>query len=675
MIGRILSAAFVSTCVSLGCAWGAVKSVHTTDRTDVLNGKAFGKVGPYERIIGKVHFTVDPKIEANKDIADINLAPRNEEGLVEFSADFYVLKPTEPKLGNGTVLFEVSNRGGKGMVGMFSDSPSSRDPREEKDFGDAFLLERGYTLVWLGWQFDVPDQPGLMRLFSPVATGVNGQAITGVVRSEFVSDGPAGGFTLGDRNHIPYQAADPNETEAQLSVRDRCDGARRVIPRAQWRFNDDRGSVTVDGGLAPGKIYEVIYTAKNPALVGLGPTGIRDFLSYLKYGTATAGINSLGDFRYKRILGFGTSQSGRFLRTFLYNGFNADEQRRKVFDGVWAHVAGGGRGSFNHRFAQASRDGHPHMNCAYPTDIFPFTDLPETDSETGSTAGLLDRAQLSSTVPKIFYTNGSYEYWGRSAALIHSSLDGKQDVLMAPSTRAYLLAGTQHGPGAFPPGKGAAEYIANGNDYRWHMRALLVALNDWVAEGKEPPPSQIPMVNKDQLVAVRAVNWPRIPKVRFPLLPQRAWRADYGPDFASKGVVTQDPPKLGNAFAALVPQVDSDGNEISGIRHPMLQAPLGSYTGWNLRTAALGAPEQLYSMVGSTFFFAKTKAERLKTGDPRPSIEERYKGKQDYVEKFTAAARQLAKDGLLLESDLNKVIERGSWFWDVLMAPPRTARQ
>lgn len=674
MLGRILSVTVLSLSLSLNCASGAVKSVHTIERTDVLRGKAFGQAGPYERVTGKVHFTIDPKLEANRGITDIDLAPRNEDGLVEFSADFYVLKPTDPKLGNGSILFEVSNRGGKGMVGMFSDSPSSRDPREEKDFGDAFLLERGFTLVWLGWQFDVPDQPDLMRLFAPIATS-SGQPITGVVRSEFVPDGPAAGFTLGDRNHIPYQVADPNDASAQLSVRDRCDDTRRVIPRAQWRFNEDGGSVTVDGGLTPGKIYEVVYTAKNPPLVGLGPTGIRDFLSYLKYGTPTSSINSLGDFKYKRVLGFGTSQSGRFLRTFLYNGFNADEQRRKVFDGVWAHVAGGGRGSFNHRFAQASRDGHPHMNCAYPTDIFPFTDLPETDGETGLTAGLLDRAQLSSTVPKVFYTNGSYEYWGRSAALIHSSPDGKQDVLMAPSTRAYLLAGTQHGPGAFPPRKGAAEYVANGNDYRWHMRALLISLNDWIAEGKEPPPSQIPLVNKDQLVTVRAVNWPKLPKVRLPQHPQRAWRTDYGPDFAAKGIVTQDPPKLGSPFAALVPQVDSDGNETSGIRHPMLHAPLASYTGWNLRPAQLGAPEQLYSMVGSTFFFARTKAERLKTGDPRPSLEERYKNKQDYVEKFTAAARQLAKDGYLLESDLNKVIERGAWFWDMLMAPAKSARQ
>jgi hypothetical protein len=655
---------FICFCCS---GFAAVKSVRTNDRTDVLGGKRFGASGAYERVTGRVHFTIDPKAPASKVITDIELAPRNEDGSVEFSADFYVLKPTEPKLGNGTVLFEVSNRGGKGMVGMFSDSPSTRDPREEKDFGDAFLLERGYTLVWLGWQFDVPHQPDLLRLFSPVPAE-NGQPILGVVRSEHIPDGPSEGFSLADRNHLPYLVADPADPDAQMTVRDRCEGVRRVIPRAQWKFNGDRGGVTVEGGLTPGKIYEVVYKAKDPALVGLGPTGIRDFLSYLKYGTAAAGINSLGDFKYKRVVGFGTSQSGRFLRAFLYNGFNADEEGRKVFDGVWAHVAGGGRGSFNHRFAQASRDGHPHMNCSYPTDIFPFTDLPETDPETGLTAGLLDKAQLAAVVPKVFYTNGSYEYWGRSAGLIHSSLDGKQDALMSPSTRAYLLAGTQHGPGAFPPRQGAAEYVSNGNDYRWHMRALLVAMNEWLTSGKEPPASQVPQVGKDQLVPVGAVNWPKIPGVKLPTRPQRAWRADYGPDFRAKGIVTQEPPKLGNAFAALVPQVDMDGNETSGIRHPMLVAPLGTYTGWNMRKASQGATDELYSMVGSTFFFAKTKTERLKTGDPRPSLAERYKNKQEYLDKFTAAAKQLAKDGYLLETDLEMVIRRGSWFWDHLMA-------
>jgi len=632
-----------------------------------MYGKEFAS-GAYERITGKVHFVVDPKNPANRIITDIDLAPRNENGLIEFSSDFYVLKPRDPRLGNGTALYEVSNRGRKGMIGMFSDGGSSLDPREEKDFGDRFLLERGYTLVWLGWQFDVPDQRDLLRLYAPVATN-NGQPITGVVRSEFVPDSKVTEFSLADRNHMPYPVANPDDPDIQLTVRDLCDGARRTISRSAWKFSEDRGKVQMAAGFEPGKIYEVVYQAKDPVLVGLGPTAIRDFISYLKYGVEKSGINVLGDqSRFlKRAIGFGTSQSGRFLRTFLYYGFNADEKGRKVFDGVWSHVAGGGRGSFNHRFAQPSRDGHPHFNCLYPTDIFPFSDLTQTDPDTGLSGGILEKAMAAKVAPKVFYTNSSYEYWGRSAALIHSALDGRTDVPLAPETRAYLFSGTQHGAGSFPPSKGNTANHANANDYRWHMRALLTAMSEWITSGKEPPASQIPHVQKDQLVTVAAVNFPKIPGTKVAQRPQRAWRADYGPEFRTKGVVTQEPPKLGKAFASLVPQVDVDGNETSGIRHPMVQVPLGTYTGWNLRAPRIGAEDEIFSMVGSTFFFPKSKAERQKTGDPRPSIEERYTSRAEYLEKYTAAAKSLVQLGYLLEADLPVVVQRGAGHWDHIM--------
>jgi hypothetical protein len=655
--------------LAVASAFPAVHSVHVLDRTDIADGKQFGPAGSYERIVGKAYCRVDPKLPANRIITDIDLAPRNEDGMVEFAADFFVVKPRQPKDGNGTVLYEVSNRGRKGMVGMFSDSGSSLDPREASDFGDGFLLHRGFTLVWLAWQFDVPDQPELMRLYTPRATN-NGQQIVGLVRAEFIPDSRMTEHSLADRNHIAYPVLDPNDPEVQLTVRDRCDSARGTVPRASWKFSDDNTKVVMEAGFEPGRIYEVVYRAKDPALVGLGPTAIRDFISYLKYGNERAGINALGEQRshIKRAIGFGTSQSGRFLRTFLYYGFNKDEQGRKVFDGVWSHVAGGGRGSFNHRFAQPSRDGHPHLNCAYPTDIYPFTEKPLADSETGLNLGLLDRAMEDKVVPKVFYTNSSYEYWGRSAGLIHSSLDGTQDVELGTDSRAYMFAGTQHGPGSFPPSKGNTANLANGNDYRWHMRALLSAMNDWLTNGKEPPPSQIPQVKRDQLVSAGAVQWPKIPGSRLPERPQRAWRADYGPEFRTKGVVTQEPPKLGKPFATLVAQVDRDGNETSGIRHPMVQVPLATYAGWNLRAARIGAPDEMFSMVGSTFFFPKTKAERAKSGDPRLSIEERYKSKEDYLQKYEAAARALAKEGYLLESDLPKVVARGGWFWDKLTA-------
>ncbi len=650
----------IALCLSLP-AWAGVTAVHVIERSDVLGNTAFGAAGPYERIVAKARFAVDPKTPANRIISDIDLAPRNDDGLVEFAADIFVLKPRDPKLGNGTALFEVSNRGNKGMMSMFNLGGGGADPRHAKDFGDRFLLERGYTLVWVGWQFDVPDGPDKMRLYAPAARQ-DGRSIEGLIRAEMITDTPAKVLPLGDRSHIAY----PVIEALQMTVRDRCDATRTPVAASAWKLEPGNTHVRMEAGFEPGKLYELVYRAKDPVLAGLGPTAVRDFISYLKYGGAKASLNVLGEQRnhIKRAIGFGTSQSGRFLRTFLYYGFNRDEQDRKVFDGVWAHVAGGGRGSFNHRFAQPSRDGHPHLNCAYPTDIFPFTDREESDPVTGLSGGILEKAIAEKVAPKVFYTNSSYEYWGRAAALIHSSLDGKQDVALDSGTRSYLFAGTQHGPGSFPPTKGAAENPSNGNDYRWMMRALLVSMNEWTTSGKEPPASQVPLASKDQLASVSALNWPKIPGSRAPQRPQRAYRADYGPDFRTKGIVTKEPPELGQPFAAMIPQVDVDGNEMAGIRAPLVQVPLASFTGWNMRTAKIGAVEEIFSMQGSTFLLPKTKADRAKSRDPRASIEERYSGKADYVAKFTAAAKDLASKGYLLEGDVAKLSALSAGYWE-----------
>ncbi len=643
---------------------GAVVRIEVESRTDVLGDKSWGAAGPYERIVGKVYFAVDPNNEANRIIADIDKAPRNEKGLVEFSSDLYFLKPRDPKRGNGAVLYEVSNRGNKGMLAMYNRAPGSLDPQKEADFGDGFLLNQGYALLWLGWQWDPPLNPGRMRLYPPVVKGV-----TGPVRAEFVPDARETSHSLADRDHQAYPAVNPDDPKLTLTVRDRNDGPRRAIPRNEWKI-EDRTRVTMASGFLPGKVYELVYTSQDPALVGLGPTAIRDMVSFLKHGIGS-GVIPLGDQTnfIKRAHGFGVSQSGRFLRTFLYYGFNQDEQKRKVFDGVLAHVAGGGRGSFNHRFAQASRDGHPFLNMFYPTDIFPYTDIEQTDPETGITDGLLTRVRKAGVAPKVFYTNSSYEYYGRAASLIHTTIDGKKDAPLPADTRAYLFAGGQHGPGAFPPVKNRAQQNSpNPNPYTWSMRALLVAMDKWVTEGKEPPPSQYPKVSEDKLVSLGAVQFPKLPGVAFPTRIQKGYRADYGPEFRTKGIVTQEPPGIGSAFPTLVPQVDRDGNETSGIRMPEIQAPLATYTGWNLRSADLGASDELFSMVGSFLPFAKTKSEREKNGDPRASIEERYKSRSGYIAKVESAARELAKDGYLLEQDVPKLVERAGAEWDYATA-------
>lgn len=640
----------------------ALLRIEVADRSDVLGGKSFGAAGPYERISGKAYFAVDPSLPANKIICDIDKAPRNEKGLVEFSSDIYVLKPRDPARGNGAVLYEVSNRGNKGMLAMFNRASASLDPRTSEQLGDGFLMENGYTLVWLGWQFDVPRTEGLVRLYAPVARDGD-RPITGLVRSEFIPDKKEFSHSLADRNHVPYPPVDAGDSKLTLTVRSRNDGDRQPVPRNQWKIVE-RTHVAMDAGFEPGKIYELVYTAQDPVLVGLGPTAIRDLISFLKYGTSN-NVTVLADQRkfLKRAYGFGVSQSGRFLRTFLYYGFNADENGKKVFDGVMAHVAGAGRGSFNYRFAQPSRDGHPFLNLFYPTDIFPFTDVEQTDPETGIADSLLARAEKASVTPKIFYTNSSYEYWGRAASLIHTTIDGKTDAPIPAGTRIYMFAGGQHGPAAFPPVRSTTANLPNPNPYTWSMRALLAAMDRWVSNGTEPPPSQYPKIADKTLVSVADLQFPKLSGIPVPKRIQKAYRADYGPQFRTAGIVTMEPPRIGNAFPTLVPQVDRDGNETAGIRMPDIQAPRGTFTGWNLRSHELGAPDEMFSMVGSYIPFARTKAERERNGDPRPSMEERYKSREDYLSRVEAAAKGLVEAGYLLERDVPKLVARGAAEW------------
>ncbi|MBV8817321.1 MAG: hypothetical protein JO022_03120, partial [Acidobacteriaceae bacterium] len=343
---------------------------------------------------------------------------------------------------------------------------------------------------------------------------------------------------------------------------------------------------------------------------------------------------------------FGVSQSGRFLREFLYDGFNADERGRQAFDGVWAHVAGAGRGSFNFRFAQPSRDGHPFLNVLYPTDVPPFTEQE-----------LLARAVKDHVVPKMFFSNGSYEYWGRAASLIHTSPDGKADVPPDNDARIYFFAGSQHGPGSIPPRKVEAQNLPDVNDYRYAQRALLLDMEGWLKDGTAPPESQYPKISKDQLVALGALAFPKIDGLRVPTIKREAYRID----------LSVMPPKMGAAYPTLLPQVDQDGNETAGIRMPEVRVPLASYTGWNLRAKAIGAQDELYSMVGSYIPFPHDKVERENRKDPRESIAERYPSKHVYLEKITEAAQELVKQRLLLESDVTKIRDRAAAEWDYVL--------
>ena len=646
-----------------------VVRIEVQSRSDLAGGQAFAAAGAYEKLAGKIFFAVDPALPANRIVTDLDKAPRNASGKVEFSSDFFLIKPKQIERGNGAVLYEVSNRGGKGMLGFFNHAAGSLDPSSAAEMGDGFLMNQGFTLLWVGWQFDPPQRPGLVRVYPPTASE-NGRPIRGLVRSDFVVTEREADHSLADRDHAAYPVADPDSPDNVLTVRDSVDGPRRTVPRDQWGFARDQGGkpaadptrVYMAAKFEPHKIYEVVYTAQAPPIVGLGPAAIRDVISMLKYSSAEPW--SIPSSAIKRAIGFGISQSGRFLRTYLYYGFNRDEKNRKVFDGVIAHVAGGGRGSFNHRFAQPSRDGHPYLNFFYPTDIFPFTDIAQKDPETGATDGLLVHAGAPELLPKIFYTNSEYEYWGRAASLIHTTVDGRADAPLMENVRIYLLAAGQHGPGAFPPVQTIGQQRNNPLDYRWSMKALLLAMDRWTAGGVAPPPSRYPRLSDSTLVPPDRLRFPKVPNVTTSTAVHRAYRADYGPKFVTEGVVTVEPPRIGTAFPILVPQVDADGNGMAGVKMPELAVPLATYTGWNLFNDRSGPTNVLSSMQGSYIPLPRTSAERKRTGDPRLSIEERYRDKEQYVSLVGKAAQELVDQGFLLAEDVPAVVGNAGRHWD-----------
>jgi len=331
-----------------GNAAAGVLRLRIERREAVAAGRAFGAAGAYEKLIGKVDFAFDPSLPANEIVVDLSRAPRNANGAVEASADFYMLKPVDMARANGRLFYEVGNRGGKAMLATFQKATASPDPASDAEFGDGALMRQGFVLVWMGWQWDVPERAGVMQMQMPIATD-NGAPITGLVRGNFILNERAPTASLADRNHLAYQAVDPAGAENMMTVRDEPTARGQLIPRSRrWRFVDG-GTVALDGGFEPGRIYDVVYRAKDPRVVGCGLAGTRDLISFLKYDRSTA--NPTPGLRYA--MGWGVSQSGRLLRHFLYQGFNADEQGRIVFDGVFDQVGGAGRGSFNHRFGQA----------------------------------------------------------------------------------------------------------------------------------------------------------------------------------------------------------------------------------------------------------------------------------------------------------------------------------
>ena len=439
-----------------------------------------------------------------------------------------------------------------------------------------------------------------------------------------------------------YAPVDVNDPAATLTVRDRLSSTVKTIPRGEWKLAGN--VVTLPAGFEPGRNYELAYKAANPPISGLGLAAVRDIASHAKYIVQQP---------LKYAIALGVSQSGRFLRTFLYDGMNTDEKGRQVFDGVMAHIAGGARLDVNRRWATPTGLG------TYSATAFPFADMAQKDPVSGVTDGLIDNARSRQNAPKIFYTNTGVEYWGggRSAALIHTTADGGKDIALPANVRTYFFAGNQHGPAAFPPPEGQGQQKGNPTDYWWNMRALVVAMQKWVTDGALPPPSQYPQLGNGSLVKAAAVAFPTIPGVQSPRTLTAGLRmsAELAPGSAGAGA----------PLPFLVPQVDGDGNERSGIRLPEVTVPLATYTGWNFRNSRIGGTDQLVSLLGSYIPFAQTKTERESKHDPRPSIDERYTSRDKYMDLINKAAAALVKDGYLLADDVAPVTKRAADHWEL----------
>jgi hypothetical protein len=647
-----------------------------TKESPAFQGRTFGAVGAYEKVIGRAYGELDSGQAQNAIITDIKLAPRNKAGKVEYETSFYLIKPVEAKHGNGLLYYNVVNRGNKGGFDTLNlGVPGGNDPT---DPGDGFALKRGYTFLWSGWQPDVLPGNGRMTMKAPVARNADGSEITGKVRAEYIVIEPVNTLNLSSGtftglNHASYETVSMDTTAASLTYRIKETDPRVPIAAAEWAFADcgktafpgvpSSAKICLKGGFNPNFIYELMYTAKDPLVLGVGLAATRDLVSFFRHadrddaGTANPLANEL-----RAAIMEGSSQSGRFMRTFLNLGFNQDEGGKIVFEGMNPHIATG-MVPINVRFGQPGRGYGQHEEHSYPAHEAPFTWSRVTDAVSGRTAGLLDRCGKTNTCPKIMQTVSSTEYWQGRMAVNTTDGMGQHDVDIPSNVRIYHIAGTQHGP-ASQPSLGICQQLSNDNPNQETRRALLVALEQWISKGTEPPASRYPTLKQGSLVAPDAekIGWPKIPGVRYNGLVDELDMLDFGKEFIAQdesGILAEPPVIRGKPYVMLVPKVDADGNEIDGVHSTKLQAPIGTYSGWNLRRSGF-AEGELCGLQGSFIPFRKTKQEREEAGDPRPSLEERYRDHDGYAAAVKAAATKLVSDGFLLPEDASRLADEAA---------------
>jgi Alpha/beta hydrolase domain len=622
------------------------------------DGKEFGTVGGYLRITGTASGELDSRQALNAVIVNLDKAPRNERGLVEYEADFYIMRPVDLGSGNQKILYEVVNRGRKNLLPVLHEatetSPGAfNDPTTATDAGTGFTFHGGYTLVWSGWDPDAPRGNHGLGMRAPVATDA-GTPIVKTIRDEFVFGTRVP--TTRPTAPLSYEAATLDQSQARLTVRSREGDPHTEIPASQWAYADARSIKLLPEGTAfqPGLIYDFWYPAKDPKVLGIGFAATRDLVSFLRYeahdraGTANPVALNGGDPRVRAVLAFGVSQSGRYLRDHVALGFNQDETGRKIFDGILSHVAGIGKVFANYEFGQPYRTRTQHEDHGFPENHFPFAHAPLTDPVTGQSGGV---SRGDGFDPLVIEVNTSTEYWQKGASLLHTDPLGQQDLVIPPSVRHYLVAGTQHGGrSGMRAARGSGVHPRNPHDPTPVLRALLVALDRWVTEGVQPPASCVPTLAAGTLVAPKDLKFSTIPGMQ-------------APGFANRVDVLKDwvhpEPMPASAYTPHVPQVDSDGNEVAGIRLPAIAVPLATHTGWNLYKAPY--PEgELCDREGSYVPFARTKAERLASGDPRPSLEERYGNQEAYVQRIKEVVCALQDARLLLPEDAARFVDEAA---------------
>jgi hypothetical protein len=636
----------VAFVIALACAFptapqAQVVKFDVLERVPAFAGRSFGEVGPYEQITARATIALDPTDDRNAVIADLSLAPRNADGRVEATADVVILRPADPTHGNGTLLLEVPNRGRKLAPQLFDDAgqPGANRAEAAEDAGIGFLHRQGFTMVWVGWQADIPSKPGQMALAAPVLKGV-----TGPVREEFVFDNT----TNPARATLTWPAAE--QANLAVTVRAAWADPRQTPPKLAGRLVDP---ITIEiarpDGFDAGALYEVTYTARDPALTGMSFAAVRDVASFLRHDRSAAnpllaGLNP----SVNRAIGFGVSQSGRFLRDFLYLGFNEDTKGRVVFDGLMPHIAGSRRMATNLRFGQPGRNPRHPQDPAWQADLFPFTYATLNDPLSGRTDGLLRRCSLNVTCPKVMQTDSEHEWWASHASLLVTDLQGNH-LDLPDNVRAYMIAGTPHfaAPDDRMHTVPAMALPQNPMHSGAPMRALLTDLDDWIRDGVTPPASRVPTRAQGTLVPAEGAVPTNIPGLPY--------AGRYTTQIFSDQTVL--PPKEIGRYPVFVPRADTDGIAISGLHLLALAVPRATYTGWNPRAQGFGGPTAFYPLQGAVLPFAPTEAARKDANDPRPSIEARYADDAAYVAAVEREAARAVAERLLLKEDAVRSVE------------------